>query len=485
MMAEDSLMDYRGRDRFIGNLVHRCTSCGRISEEKLNICCENPLNKEDYPLSGYGKIISYAGNFDGINDLPNVTVKLKEGIVDRDGVWVGIEEPQIGKPVEFRVRLTKFDRRPSYNTPTRAYSEALSSDIDYKVEPRGDLVGLTGWGTWIGSFAIETKEIAPSDFKEKRIAHPTEDAFTMAAEAAVYARKRAGCELKGPGTILLGTEHKPTHSQPYSNLIGTRINSPCEIDTGDLSAACLAGLNTLIYCFSQVNDKESVWGLSAWSDYAGFLGREDDDLRKLTGDGASVLEVGRGNKETLAAIPIRDRNGRLTSKHATFTPDYDVDNRAVAFHGKRFTGKPGYELHTRKAGEAFFRNFDLKAGDFRYFVGHNPNLSFVLKLGKDFGFTDDQMAPNRTVSPMLGNHYSACAEFNWALEHSNPDDRILLLKYGSGAQARAIPFMITQGVEAKKTVAPTVDQLIEHKKMITLAEHEKLMRTREKILGFA
>lgn len=484
-MAEDNLMDYRGRGRFIGNMIHRCVNCGQLSEEKLNICCKNSQIKEDYQLSGFGQITSYTGEFDGIFKFPNISVKLKEGIIDRDGIWVGIEEPEIGKPTEFRVRLTKFDRRPSYNTPHRAYSEALAKDIPFKVNYKGEDVGIRGWGTWIGEYSIPTKEIAPSDFIEKRIAHPTEDAFTMASEAAIYARRRAGCDLKGPGTILLGTEHKPTHSQPYSNLIGTRVNAPPTFDTGDLSAACLAGQNTLVNCLCQVEARQSDWAISAWSDYAGFLGRADEDLRRFTGDGASVLEVGRGDKENLVAIPIRNKDGRFTSKYATYTPDYDVGSLARAFHGKRFTGKPGYEHHTREAGKAFFKDFDLKPGDFKFFVGHNPNLGFVLKLGKDFGFTDAQMEPNRTVSPLLGNHYSACAEFNWALEHSKPEDRIYLEKYGSGAQAEVIPFLVLGGVEERKSVAPTVDELIAHKKMINLAEHEKLMKMREEILGFA
>jgi hydroxymethylglutaryl-CoA synthase len=485
MMAEDNLMDYRGRGRFIGNMVHRCVGCGSLSEEKLAICCRDSHVKEDYQLSGFGQVTSYTGDFDGIFNFPNVTIKSEEGIVDRDGVWVGIEEPQAGKPAEFRVRLTKFDKRPSYNTPNRAYSEALTKNVPFKVEYKGDLVGIRGWGTWIGEYSIPTKEIAPSDFIEKRIAHPTEDAFTMASEAAMYARRRAGCALKGSGTILLGTEHKPTHSQPYSNLIGTRVNAPPTFDTGDMSAACIAGQNTLVNCLCQVEARQSDWAISAWSDYASFLGRADEDLRRFTGDGAIALEIGRGNKENLVAVPIRNNDGKFTSKYATFTPDYDVDSHARAFHGKRFTGKPGYEHHTREAAKTFFKEFDLKPADFTYFVGHNPNLGFVLKLGKELGFNDSQMAPNRTVSPCLGNMYSASPEVCWALEHSKPEDRILIQKYGSGAQSLVTPFQVLGGVEERKDAAPTVEELIAHKKMIKLAEHEELMRMREKILGLS
>jgi len=482
---EDSLMDYRGRSRFIGNKVHRCVSCGKISEEKLNICCENSSVKEDYQLSGFGQIVSYAGDWDGIFNFPSVTVKLKEGIMDREGVWVGIEEPKVGKPTEFRVRLTNFDRRPQYNTPHLAYAEALAKDVDFKVEPVGDEVGIRGWGAWLGEYAIPTAEIGPSDFKEKRIAHPTEDTFTIAAEAAVYARKRAGCILKGPGTILLGTEYKPTHSQPYSNLIATRVNAPIEIDTLDGSAACLAGQNVFNLSLSQVNDRESDWAITGGADLAGFLGRADKDLLRFTSDGASALEVGRGNKETLAARVIRDKNGRITAKVATFTPDYDVDNVAKAFHGGRFTGEPGYFYHMEESFKRLRKNFDLEPKDITTIVLHAPNLGFPYKIGKSLGFTDQQLEPNLKVSPVIGNSYSAYVEFCYALEHSKSGDRILLQKYGSGAQSRDTVFEVLDGIEERKAVAPTVDELIAHKKMINKAEHDRIMRMREQILGFA
>ena len=482
---EDILMDYRGRKRFLGNVVHKCVSCGKISEEKLNVCCNNSLVKEDYQLSGFGQVTSYAGEFDGIFQFPSVTVKLKEGILDRNGNWAGIEEPKIGKPTEFRVRITNFERRPYYNTPNLAYAEALAKDVDFKVDYKGDDVGIRGWGAWLGEYAIETKEIGTSDFKEKRIAHPTEDAFTMAAEAATYARKRAGCKLEGPGTILLGTEYKPTHSQPYSNLIATRVNAPIEINTLDGSAACLAGQNVFNLSLSQVNDRESDWAITGGSDLAGFLGRADKDLLRFTGDGASVLEVGRGNKETLAAKVIRDKNGRITAKVATFTPDYDVDKDAKAFHGGRFTGEPGYFLHMEESFKRFRKNFGLEPKDITTVVLHAPNLVFPYKIGKSLGFTDQQMEPNLKVSPVIGNLYSAYVEFCYALEHSKSGDRILLQKYGSGAESGVNVFEVLDGIEERKNVAPTVDELIAHKKMITKAEHDRIMKMREEILGFA
>lgn len=482
---EDTLMDYRGRKRFLGNVVHRCVNCSNISEEKLNVCCNNSLVKEDYQLSGFGQIVSYAGEFDGIFQFPSVTVKLKEGILDRNGNWAGIEEPKIGKPTEFRVRITNFDRRPYYNTPHLAYAEALTKDVDFKVEPKGNEVGIRGWGTWLGEYSLPTKEIGPSDFKEKRIAHPTEDTLTMAAEAAAYTRKRAGCKLEGPGTILLGTEYKPTHSQPYANIIATRVNAPIEIDTLDGSAACLAGQNVFNLSLSQVNDRESDWAISIGSDLAGFLGRADKDLLRFTSDGASVLEVGRGNKETLAAKVIRDKNGRITSKVADYTPDYDVDNKAKAFHSGRFTGEPGYFFHMEESFKRFRKNFGLEPKDITTVVLHAPNLGFPYKIGKSLGFTDQQMEPNLKVSPVIGNLYSACVEFCYALEHSKSGDRILLQKYGSGAQSRDNVFEVLDGIEERKFVAPTVDELIAHKKMITKAEHDRIMKMREEILGFA
>jgi hydroxymethylglutaryl-CoA synthase len=482
---KDTLMDYRGRKRFLGNVVHVCNNCGKISEEKLTICCDNSLVKRDYQLSGFGNVISYAGEWDGIFQFPSVTVKLKENIIDREGNWVGIEEPTIGKPAECRVRMTDFQNRPYFNTPHIAYSEALAKNTDFKIDYKGNDVGIRGWGSWLGFFAVEAKEFGPSDFKEKRIGHPTEDSFTLAAEAVRYARMRAGCDLKGPLTIRLGTEYSLTDSQPYANLLGTKVNCPPNYDGSDEKAACLAGMYSFFDALFAVVAGDSDEGISAGSDIAGWLGRKDKDLRRFTGDAASALEVGKGNKKSLVATVIKSKNGRYTWKHSSFTPDYDVNKRGEAFHEGRFTGEPGYFEHTANAAKGFITEFGLEPKDFTFAVLHAPNLGFPTKLGKSLGFTDQQMEPNIKISTMKGNGYSDSVELCYAFEHSKPGDRIWWEKYGSGAGGRVAALEVLEGVEERKYVAPTVEELLAHKKMITVAEHDKIMKLREQILGFA
>ena len=81
---------------------------------------------------------------------------------------------------------------------------------------------------------------------------------------------------------------------------------------------------------------------------------------------------------------------------------------------------------------------NLKASDLNYFVPHQPNPQFPVRIAKELGFKDEQYLPAIQITK-FGNTYSGAALVGLAatLDVAKPDERILVASYGSGAGSDA------------------------------------------------
>ena len=121
-------------------------------------------------------------------------------------------------------------------------------------------------------------------------------------------------------------------------------------------------------------------------------------------------------------------------------------------HGGRFTCDPAYFKHVKKATTKLMEKFNLKPEDIDYFVTHQPNPSFPVKVAKQLGFKEDQYSISLQVNK-FGNTYSGCSLIGLAavLDVAQPDNRILVTSYGSGAGSDSYLLRTTnQLVEKRK-----------------------------------
>jgi hydroxymethylglutaryl-CoA synthase len=121
------------------------------------------------------------------------------------------------------------------------------------------------------------------------------------------------------------------------------------------------------------------------------------------------------------------------------TPDFwRRDGEIYPMHGGRFTGDPAYHKHVRKSANKLMERFNLKASDINYFVPHQPNPTFPIRIAKELGFKDEQYLPAIQITK-FGNTYSGAALVGLAavLDVAKPDERILVASYGSGAGSDA------------------------------------------------
>jgi hydroxymethylglutaryl-CoA synthase len=135
------------------------------------------------------------------------------------------------------------------------------------------------------------------------------------------------------------------------------------------------------------------------------------------------------------------------------TPDFwRRDGQPFPLHGGRFTGDPAYFKHVKKATMKLMEKFNLKPSDVDFFVTHQPNPRFPVKVAKQLGFKDDQYAISLQVNK-FGNTYSGCSPIGLAavLDIAKPDDRILVTSYGSGAGSDSYLLRVTNQIIEKRS----------------------------------
>jgi hydroxymethylglutaryl-CoA synthase len=86
-----------------------------------------------------------------------------------------------------------------------------------------------------------------------------------------------------------------------------------------------------------------------------------------------------------------------------------------------------------------------------YFVAHQPNLQFPVRIAKELGFKEEQYLPMLQVAK-FGNTYSGASLVGLAavLDVAKPDERIVIASYGSGAGSDAYSLRVTSQILEKR-----------------------------------
>jgi hydroxymethylglutaryl-CoA synthase len=171
-----------------------------------------------------------------------------------------------------------------------------------------------------------------------------------------------------------------------------------------------------------------------------------------------------------------------TYSYTSDTPDFwRREGEFYPRHGGRFTGEPAYFRHVGSAARAILERTGLSARDFRHAVFHMPNGKFPLAIGKELGFTKEQLETGWVV-PTMGNTYSGSSPTGLAaiLDVADPDDLILLTSFGSGAGSDAFVLRATALLPERRGRAPTVRSMLDGPhRYLSYGEYAKY---REKIL---
>jgi hydroxymethylglutaryl-CoA synthase len=436
-----------------------CGNCGRKSygkmqsidlfydKGKLELCTlvNEPTNKFMKLQSFIYAIVSF---HDGKIRVPG---RLTDQILKK-GEAVDLSE------LEGREVVPRFRRRHSVSEsdviPTISLAFTLADEYyphqEYTIMKPGkeyENAGIVGYGVYTSRFRIKENGM------ERAVPFIDEDAVTAAVEAGKLALIHSGVDNALVGKVYVGTESNPYAVKPIASKVaqvlklGEEDDDVQAVDAIDTEFACKAASSMFKDAAALVNYPKSgmkyAMVIGADNSQSAPRGCPGGELDLFVGYGGSAYIFGK--HDVIAEI-----EGWYSC--TSDTPDFwRRDSERYPLHGGRFTGDPAYFKHVRKATTKLMEKLDLEPSDVNYFVAHQPNPQFPVKIAKELGFKPDQYEVSLQVNK-FGNTYSGCSPVGLAavLDVAKPEEQILITSYGSGAGSDSYLLRTTDQLISKR-----------------------------------
>ena len=436
-----------------------CGNCGRKSfgkmassdlfyeEGKIDVCTlvNEPTNK--FTKLGnyiYGIISFHEGKIRVPGRLTDRIIKSGEQID-----FSTLEGRNVAPRFRRRYSVDKADVIPTISLAF-TFTDEYYPHQKYKiVKPKKeyDTPGIVGYGVYTSKFRIKEGSI------ERSVPFIDEDSITAAVEAGKLALIHSGIDSTLIGKIYVGSESNPYAVKPIASKVaqvlklGEEEDDVQGVDAVDTEFACKAATSMFKDATSLVSYPKS--NIS----HAMVIGTDNSQAAPRDCPGGELdLFVGYG-----AAAYIFGKSDVIAEVEGWYsctsdTPDFwRRDGQPYPMHGGRFTGDPAYFKHVRKSAQKLMERLNLKTSDIAYFVAHQPNIQFPVRVAKELGFKEEQYQPMLLVVK-FGNTYSGASPVGLAavLDIAKPDDRILVASYGSGAGSDAYSLVTTGQILEKR-----------------------------------
>jgi hydroxymethylglutaryl-CoA synthase len=436
-----------------------CGKCGRKSigkmantdlfyeKGKLEICTliSEPTNK-------FTKLGSYIY---GTISFHNGKIRVPGRLTDRtafcseDVDFADLEGRDVVPRFRRRYSVDKSDVIPTISLAF-TFSDEYYPHQEYRIaKPKKeyDLPGIVGYGVYTSRFRIKEGNL------ERSVPFIDEDSITASVEAGKLALIHSGVESSHIGKIYVGSESNPYAVKPIASKVaqvlklGEEDDDVQAVDAIDTEFACKAATSMFKDAASLVNYPKSNVR------YAMVIGADNSQAAPRDCPGGELdLFVGYG-----AAAFIFGKHDVIAEIEGWYsctsdTPDFwRRDGEPHPMHGGRFTGDPAYFKHVRLSSTKLMERLNLKVSDVNYFVAHQPNVQFPVRIAKELGFKEEQYLPMLQVAK-FGNTYSGASLVGLAavLDIAEPDDRILVASYGSGAGSDAYSLITTSQILDKR-----------------------------------
>jgi hydroxymethylglutaryl-CoA synthase len=436
-----------------------CGNCGRKSfgkmedidffyeKGKLEICTlvNEPTNK-------FTKLGSYIY---GIISFHNGRIRVPGRLTDkiiRNGEAVDLSS------LEGREVVPRFRRRYSVEKseiiPTISLAFTFADEYypyqEYQIvkpSKEYDAPGIVGYGVYTSKFRIKEGSL------ERSVPFIDEDSITAAVEAGKLALIHSGVDSSLVGKVYVGSESNPYAVKPIASKVAQVLKLGEEdedvqgVDAVDTEFACKAATSMFKDAASLVSyPKMGV-------QYAMVIGADNSQAAPRDSPGGELdFFVGFGGCAYI--FGKRDVIAELEGWYSctSDTPDFwRRDGEPYPMHGGRFTGDPAYFKHIRKAAKKLMERLSLQPSDINYFVAHQPNVQFPVRIARELGFKEEQYLPSLQVAK-FGNTYSGSSPVGLAavLDIAKPNERILIVSYGSGAGSDAYSFITTGQIAEKR-----------------------------------
>ena len=309
--------------------------------------------------------------------------------------------------------------------------------------------GIVSYGAYVPRYSITPAEIgrvwgadwtglgASLNVQRKSVPAPDEDTITISTEALRVALVRGAIDPQEIGAIYIGSESHPYAVKPTATVVAQAVGATPFLTAADFEFACKAGTAAIQTCLGIFGDGMIRYGVANGTDTS--QGAPGDALEYSASAGGAAFVIGA--ERVIARI-------RHTTSYTTDTPDFwRREGQRYPSHSGRFTGEPAFFRHITECAARMFDVAVTTPKEYRHVVFHQPNGKFPQRVGKQLGFTDEQMRYG-LVTPYIGNTYSGAALLGLAniLDHATPGERVLVVGYGSGAGSDAFDLEVTPAI---------------------------------------
>lgn len=340
-------------------------------------------------------------------------------------------------------------------------------------------IGIVSYGAYVPRFRITPSEIAAVwgvdgesmskglGITSKSVPGPDEDVITISVEAARIALARCKIDPKDIGTIYVGSESHPYAVKPSATIVAEAIGATPDMTAADYEFACKAGTAAIQTCAGLVGSGFIKYGIAIGADTS--QGAPGDALEYTASAGGAAYVIGREN--VIARI-------NRTCSFTTDTPDFwRREGEKYPSHGGRFTGEPAYFKHIISCTTNLLQSIGTKPSDYNYAVFHQPNGKFPVSVAKKLGFSKEQIKEG-LLTPVIGNTYSGAVLIGLAaiLDVAKPNDKIIMVAYGSGAGSDAFDITVTDAIESlARDGSQSVAAIIKNHTFVSYATYAKYM----------
>lgn len=339
------------------------------------------------------------------------------------------------------------------------------------------MVGIVSYGAYVPMYRIKAEEIAKvhgrdASFikkellvEEKSVPSYDEDSLTMGFEASLNALKRTYINKKKVQAVYSGSESKVYAVKPNASIIGEALGIGNDFTSADVEFACKAGTAGMQMCFGLAKSGFIEYGIAIGTDTA--QAAPGDILEYTASAGAASFIIGNKKDEVIAEL---EEMHSISSD----TPDFWRRNmQKYPSHAERFTGTPAYFRHLVECAKIIMQKAKVSLDDVDYAAFHTPNGKFPMRASKILKFPREKIQDNLIVSK-IGNTYSAASMLVMTniLDKAKPNERILLVSFGSGAGSDGFIFRVTNNIKKLKP-ARTTQSYIDDKKYINYATYCK------------
>jgi hydroxymethylglutaryl-CoA synthase len=310
-----------------------------------------------------------------------------------------------------------------------------------------DAPGIVGYGVYTSKFRIKEGSL------ERSVPFIDEDSITAAVEAGKLALIHSGVDSSLIGKVYVGSESNPYAVKPIASKVAQVLKLGEEdedvqgVDAVDTEFACKAATSMFKDAASLVSyPKMGV-------QYAMVIGADNSQAAPRDSPGGELdFFVGFGGCAYI--FGKRDVIAELEGWYSctSDTPDFwRRDGEPYPMHGGRFTGDPAYFKHIRKAAKKLMERLRLTAKRHKLLCGPSTQRPISSQNSPRIRLQRRAVLPSLQVAK-FGNTYSGSSPVGLAavLDIAKPNERILIVSYGSGAGSDAYSFITTSQIAEKR-----------------------------------